>query len=115
MPQLSHKDLSDNVRYIALSGYMDMKGTEAVEKSVTDLIAGNNRKVIIDLSDVTFLASVGIRLLIASGKQLKKNGGSIAMVVGQNAAVIKTVKATCGDAVFPLCETQDKALAALNA
>ena len=115
MPQVLHKDLSDNFRCIALSGYMDMKGTEAVEKEVTELISGQNMSIIIDLSDVSFLASVGIRLLIASGKTLKKNGGRIAMVVGKNAAVIKTVKLTCGDAVFPLCETQEQAQAVLRA
>ena len=58
---------------------------------------------------------LGIRLLIASGKALKKNGGRIAIVVGENAAVIKTVKMTCGDAVFPLCKTREQAQALLRA
>lgn len=115
MAALTSKDIRPDFRYIVLSGRMDIQGTEAVEEQVKGLISGSNMTIIINVAEVTFLASIGIRMLIASGKALKKNGGRIALVVGQNASVIKTVKATCGDAIFPLCETYEQAEAAVSA
>ena len=70
--------------------------------------------IIVDLSGVTFLSSVGIRALVANGKSLKTNGGKMVLVVGENAAVSKTLKTTCTDALLPMFNNLDSAQAALS-
>jgi anti-anti-sigma factor len=113
MANLTYKDIAPDFRHVTLSGRMDIQGTEAVELQLTTLIAQAQR-IVIDMADITFLASIGIRLLIASGKALKQKGGRIALVVGENAAVIKTIKTTCGDLILPMHKTFEQAEASIK-
>lgn len=112
MAKISSRDVSDQIRIITLADRMDVQGTEKIEGELANL-ARAARKVVIDLAEVTFLSSVGIRVLIANGKVLKGAGGKMVLVVGENAAATKTLKTTCTDALLQLFKTQDEALAFL--
>lgn len=114
MAIVSSKDISSALRLINVSERLDLQGTERIEKSFLTLTKTGQQNVIVDLSQVTFLSSVGIRMLIASGKALKETGGRMALVVGVNAAVIKTLKMTCVDSILPMFETFAEAEAALK-
>lgn len=50
--------------------------------------------MIVDLSELISLASIGIRALISNGKALQKLGGCKALVVFDNAIVTKTLETT---------------------
>ncbi len=113
MASISCKDLSDKLRVITLVDRMDVQGTEKVEGKLGELSQGN-RNVIVDLKEVTFLSSVGIRALVANGKVLKAAGGKMVLVVGENAAVMKTLKTTVTDALLPLFIKHEDAMAALS-
>jgi len=112
MAKISSRDVSDQIRVITVTDRMDVQGTEKIESQLADLARGT-RKVVVDLVEVTFLSSVGIRALVANGKALKGAGGAMVLVVGQNAAATKTLKTTCTDALLQLFDTQEEALASL--
>ncbi len=114
MATIAYKDINDGLRLISLSDRMDVPGTEKIEAELTGLAKVGKRNVVVDLAGVTFLSSVGIRLLIASGKALKQEGGRMALVVGVNAGAIKTLKTTCVDAILPMFEKLEEAEAALQ-
>lgn len=105
MAIISSKDVSNALRLVTVSERLDLPGTEKIEPSFLALTKTGKQNIVVDLSDVTFLSSVGIRMLIASGKALKETGGRMLLVVGVNAAVIKTLKMTCVDAILPMFET----------
>ena len=113
MANVSSRDVSEKLRVITISERMDIQGTEKIEGTFASLVTGN-RNIIVDLSGVTFLSSVGIRALVANGKSLKTNGGKMVLVVGENAAVSKTLKTTCTDALLPMFNNLDSAQAALS-
>ena len=113
MAKLSSTDLSDKLRLITLSERLDVQGAEKIEQPLTDRVRGA-KGVIVDLKDVTFLSSVGIRVLIANAKALKESAGKLVLVVGENAAVSKTIKTTCADALMPMFKSLEEATAALN-
>ena len=114
MAIITCKDVSNALRVISVSERLDLQGTEKVEQSFLAMTRTGKQNIVVDLSDVTLLSSVGIRMLIASGKALTKTGGRMVLVVGVNAAVIKTLKATCVDAILPLFEKLDEAEASLK-
>jgi anti-anti-sigma factor len=105
MAIITSKDVSSALRVVTVSGRLDLQGTEKVEQSFLAVTRTGKQNIVVDLAEVTFLSSVGIRMLIASGKALKETGGRMVLVVGVNAAAIKTLKVTCVDAILPMFET----------
>lgn len=114
MAIVSSKDINAALRLVTVAERLDLQGTEKVEQSFLSLTRAGPQNIVVDISEVTFLSSVGIRMLIAGGKGLKATGGRMALVVGHNAAAIKTLKMTCVDAILPMFEQFAEAEAALK-
>jgi anti-anti-sigma factor len=57
-----------------------IKGTGVVETSFTAHTAGKKAKVIVDLSGLDFLSSIGIRLLLTTAKAQANRGGKIVLL-----------------------------------
>ena len=72
-------DLDNGITRVQLSGRMDVQGALAIDKEFGAL-ADQKKKVVIDLSNVTFLASLGIRTLIMSCKTLASKGGGMVLL-----------------------------------
>jgi anti-anti-sigma factor len=114
MAIVSSKDISPVLRLITVSERLDLQGTEKIEQSFVSLTRTGQQNVVVDIADVPFLSSVGIRMLITSSKALKETGGRMALVVGHNVAAIKTLKMTCVDSILPMFEKFAEAEAALK-
>ena len=114
MPKATYKDINDNLRLIALDGRLDVHGTEAIEKQFAEYALAGKKCVVVDLTDVTFLSSFGIRLLISNAKALKAQEGRLVLVLGQNDFARKTLKSVVADAIMPMFTTFDQAEAFLS-
>jgi len=99
---IEFEDVSDTFRRIKLSGRLDIPGTEAISIKFTNLAAAAARRVVVDLTEVSFLASIGIRELISSAKALQQRGGRMILFVGDNAGVSKTLEVTGVDTLIPM-------------
>lgn len=99
---ITYEDVNDNFRRIALSGRLDIPGTDEIATRFAGLAAAGQRRVVVDMTAVSFLASIGIRALISNAKALKQHGGRMVLCVGSNAAVSKTLEATGVDALIPM-------------
>jgi anti-anti-sigma factor len=99
---ITHEDVSDSFRRIALSGRLDGRGTEEIAAKFAALSTAGKQRVVVDLTGVSFLASIGIRALITSAKALQRNGGRMVLFVGGNPAVTKTLEATGIDVLIPM-------------
>ena len=95
-------DLTENLRQITISGRLDILGAEEISTKFAALSCADNRRVIVDLTAVTFLASIGIRELISNAKALQRRGGRMVLFVNNNDAVIKTLEATGIDSLLPM-------------
>jgi anti-anti-sigma factor len=67
-------------------------------------------RVVVDLSDVTFLDSTRLGVLVTSLKRLREVDGSLDLVVA-SPRVLKVFTLTGLDVVIPIHETVDAALA----
>lgn len=64
--------------------------------------AAGKRRLLVDLTAVSFLASIGIRSIIANAKAQHNRGGRMVLFVGENATVAKTLAATGIDSLVPM-------------
>ncbi len=99
---LSFQDGGANLRRITISGRLDMEGTDSVSAQLLELVEAPKKGVVIDLSALRFLASVGIRALIASAKSVQQRGGKLVVVVSQGSSVSMSLEATGVDALIPV-------------
>jgi anti-anti-sigma factor len=99
---IEFQDISDTLRTVSISGRMDLVGTDEITTRFAALTAASGRRVVVDLTAVVFLASIGIRAIITNAKALQQRGGRMVIFVGDNQAVFKTLETTGIDSLIPL-------------
>jgi anti-anti-sigma factor len=99
---ISHSDVGENLRRIVISGRLDIPGTDSVAERLVELAAAPKKGVIVDLSAVKFLASIGIRALITSAKAVQKRGGKMVLVVSDSSTVMLSLEATGVNELIPV-------------
>ena len=78
--ELQYNELDNNIRLIKLIGRLDIIGTGEVETKFAGYSAGEKVRMVVDLSEVDFLSSIGIRLLMLTAKSVTSRGGKIVIL-----------------------------------
>lgn len=99
---VSFEDVGNDLRRIMIVGRLDMEGTDSLSPRIMELAEAPKKGVIIDLSAVRFLASVGIRVLVACAKAVQQRGGKLVVVVAQGSSVSMSLNATGVDELIPV-------------
>lgn len=99
---ISYVDTGEDLRHIVISGRLDMEGTDSVAARLLELSAAPKKGVIVDLSALKFLASIGIRTLITTAKAVQQRGGKMVLVVNEQTTVMMSLKATGVDELIPV-------------
>jgi len=73
--EIQYSELQNNIKLLKLSGKLDIGGVGAIETRFAGYCAGENPRVLVDLSNVNFLSSIGIRLLALNAKSVASRGG----------------------------------------
>ncbi|MDD1715548.1 MAG: STAS domain-containing protein [Methanolinea sp.] len=64
---------------LLLKGRMDAATSPGAESHLNRLIDGGSRNIIIDCSDLVYISSAGLRVLLAALKRLKQCGGRLSL------------------------------------
>jgi anti-anti-sigma factor len=99
---ITFEDVATDLRRIVISGRLDMPGTDSVAAQLAQLTAAPKKAVVVELSRLNFLASIGIRALISSAKEVQKRGGKMALVVSKGSSVMMSLEATGVDELIPV-------------
>ena len=75
--RLESELLDEHILKISLDGRLDIDGTQAIDMPFTALAATKKAAVLVDLSQVTFLTSIGIRTLLTCAKAASARGGKM--------------------------------------
>ncbi|MGH9906662.1 MAG: STAS domain-containing protein [Pyrinomonadaceae bacterium] len=78
--QLQTQQLTNGITKIDLAGRMDNAGVQEIDLQFTALTATKKAAVVVDLSDVSFLASIGIRTLMTNARALRQRGGKMVLL-----------------------------------
>ena len=106
--------VSDNggVTRVALAGRLDTAIVNGTEPEFFGAIVPRGQNAVIDLSGVTFIASLGIRMLLSTARALGKSGARF-VLFGAGPAVAEIIETTALDTIIPVVSTESEAYAVL--
>ena len=79
---------------LRLAGELDVASTDAAHKRLLSLPLQRGAQLVIDLRDVTFLDSTGIRLILRAREYARRHGAGLVLVRGPE--VVMRVLAVIG-------------------
>lgn len=97
---------------LALKGRLDAVGAERVESDFTTRATRAGRDVIVDMSGVSFVGSLGIRLLISVARGTTRAGRRL-VLAGVQPAVAEVFSNVALDELIPMAADEPAALALL--
>ena len=105
--------LMDDVTCVRLDGRMDTLGVDQIELKFSASAVAQGRNTIVDLSQVSFLTSMGIRLLIASARALQLKGKKF-VLFGASELVLGILDTVALDQIVPIVATEQLAIQSIN-
>jgi len=81
--KLQVSELENGIRLVAIHGKLDSAGVYAVEMDFRHHCLGSQKKVVVDLSHVSYISSIGIPLLVSVAKMLASNSGKMVLLSPQ--------------------------------
>lgn len=111
--KLDYSELDSGIRLIRLNGVLDLNGTYNVEVPFVRHCGGNNVRVLVDLSRVSYISSVGIPMLVNTAKSVVGRGGKMALIHPQD-SVVKVLEMVGIPQIIPIYDDLDLAIAGLN-
>ena len=99
---------------LAVRGEIDLFTAPELKQVLAESIEAGRIRIIVDLTDTTFLDSTALGVLIGAVKRLRSRHGALAIVnVDENIA--KTFEITGLDQIFTILSTRDDAIEAVAA
>jgi anti-sigma B factor antagonist len=108
--ELSAREES-GVAILSVSGEVDLYTAPNLDERLSALIADGAHRIVIDFSDVEFLDSTGLGVVVKTLKRVREQEGSL-MVVVPNDRIQKVFRITGLDQVVTLHESLPDAVAA---
>lgn len=107
--RLEQTSLPGDILLVKLAGPLDIAGAGEIETPFS-VISGHNNKVIINLADVTFLASIGIRVLVKAARAIGSRKGRL-IVFGPTDEARRVLRSTGIDTIIPVVADEQAAIA----
>lgn len=112
--KLEVTELDNGIKQIKLTGRLDIPGTNEIENSFTAHAASKKQVVLVDMAEVEFITSYGMRILVSNAKSLARRGGK--MVLYRPAPTVKEVLVMAGiGEIISIYDDFDAACADLKA
>lgn len=111
--QIADRRLAGDVQVIELEGEGDMLAAPELRAHFDAAIARGATRLILDLSDATFVDSTVLGILVGALKRLRPRGARLA-VVCPDPRIRKLFEITGLDRMLPVAETVAEALGALK-
>jgi anti-sigma B factor antagonist len=110
--QISTEEMAGGITRVALDGRLDIAGAALVDLKM-NVIAGSSRKLLIDLQNVSFLGSMGLRSIVLPARAVLGRGGKV--VLFAPGEMVQSVIKTSGiDSLLPIHHDLATAVAALQ-
>jgi anti-anti-sigma factor len=106
-------EIAQGVARVVLKGRLDIQGAAKIDLEFS-AVAGSRRGVVVDMSEVTFLASIGIRVLVLGAKALQRRGGSL-VLLSPTPDVEQVLEVTGITDLLPIMRDEAAAVAAVTA
>jgi anti-anti-sigma factor len=105
-------DYQNGIAVIKVDGDIDLATVPALEAAIDEALTTKPTGLVIDLSEVGFLASAGLQTLVATHHNVGESAQFA--VVANSAATSRPIQLTGLDQIFALYSTLDDALSAVS-
>ena len=106
--QIDKTDLGNSVTRLKMTGRLDISGSAVAEIPIA-FAAKNCKGLIIDMSELSFVASLGVRHLMMAAKTIDRRGGKMVLFAAPEpvADVLETMGVT---ELIPMVTSEAEAL-----
>ena len=94
---------------LELFGRIDAMSISALDKKIESLVSDGHKKLVLNFSNIDYLSSAGLRLLLSLTKKLKKDEGFL-VVFGMTPDVMEIINIAGFEKVINICQSQQQAL-----
>jgi anti-sigma B factor antagonist len=113
-PHFQSRKIDPDVIVAEISGRLNLGNTlQSIEAQLLALIKNGSRKLIVDLSALTYVDSAGIGMLIGCNGQMEQAGGRF-RITGIQGGVAKSFEIVHVDRIVTVLETVEAALAQIE-
>ncbi len=99
---------------VAMGGELDYEASPQLRARLVGAIKAGGRRLVLDLSDVTFIDSTAIGVLAGTVARLDDAGGGSLAVVSTNEKVLQIFEITGLDSVIALHSSREEAVSAFS-
>jgi len=111
--QLTVIRADDSITHVAILGRLDIEGVNAIADKFVFNTSAQRKATLVDVSQVTFIASLGMGMLVGAAKALQRHGARMVLVGPTH--LVQQALATAGiDHVIPIAATEAEALEMLR-
>jgi anti-anti-sigma factor len=108
---LSFTELPENSVRISLNGRLDTQGVDAIETRF--IVLAKQKNALVDLSGVSFVASMALRMFIGAARTLKSSGHKMILYAPQE-PVGEVFRNASINQIIPVLPDEEQARAALR-
>lgn len=102
---------SNDIHIVAVTGSLDSTTSPEAQKSLDAVVAGA-KKVLLDFSQLDYISSAGLRVLLGAAKQLRASGGKLGMF-GLNQSVREVFEISGFASILSIYPSEAEALGAI--
>ena len=102
----------EEITVVEITGDIDGKTAPQVQEEISPLIQPGC-KIILDMTNVDYMSSAGLRLMLTTYRQVSSNNGQV-LLIGVSEEIQETMSATGFLRFFTVHDTIDAGLAALK-
>jgi anti-anti-sigma factor len=100
----------EGILVVQVEGRLDVATAPEFEKNCAAMLEQGHEKLVLDLTDLEYISSAGLRSLLAIAKRLKGSGGSLSLC-GLTGLVKEVFYLSGFDSFLPVYEGRQQALA----
>jgi anti-anti-sigma factor len=99
----------NDILIVSPAGRLDGSNSPPLEQAVVEAINSGGRKLAFDFSDLDYISSAGLRVVLVAGKRLNAEGGKL-VLIGLRGMVKDVFDMSGFDRLFPVVSTIDEAM-----
>jgi len=103
---------SNDIHVVAITGSLDSTTSPEAQKALDAVLTGGARKVALDFSQLDYISSAGLRVLLGAAKQLRASGGTLRMF-GLNQSVREVFEISGFSAILAVYPSEAEAVGAM--
>jgi anti-sigma B factor antagonist len=103
----------DSITHVALLGDLNIEGVNRIQDRFVFTTTSRRKATLVDVSQVTFIASLGMGMLVSAAKALHRNG-AVMVLLAPTSMVLRALDAAGINRVIPIASGEEEAMQLLH-